>query len=314
MGRRKGNPEPSGILIIDKPAGMTSHDVVAVIRGAGRLQKVGHTGTLDPFATGVLPLCLNRATRLSNLLTSGDKRYDGEIALGVTTTTQDPTGEEVERRPVPEGLTLADVRAVAEGFLGDIEQRAPAYSAIKVDGKRLYKLAREGKEVERPIRKVRVHSLAIDELEGDIVRFRVHVSKGTYIRSLAEDIGEALGCGAHLGALRRTGAGPFVISQAIPLAKARALAEEGDIGPLLLPMDAGLPDMPKVYATAEGYRRVTTGSFLRRRELDGALPALDAGQQVAIMHGAELIALGVMMDPKEGGVVRPKTVLARPPA
>lgn len=301
------NPQPSGILVVDKPAGMTSHDVVAAVRRAGRLQKVGHTGTLDPFATGVLPLCIGHATRLAAHLTVGDKEYRGVVRLGARTDTQDLTGTVIATGPVPEGLDVAALTAVAARFLGEIEQMPPMYSAVKVDGKRLYTLAREGVEVERAARRVHVHRLDVLSVDGADVTVDTHVSKGTYIRTLADDIGEVLGCGGHLAALRRTRAGAFGLDRAVALDRVVEQAREGRLGELLVPMVDALPELPRVELSAE----------LTRKVLDGMAvfgpTDLASGALVRMVSGGELVALGeVLAVDGRGSRLRPRVVFPRP--
>lgn len=202
-----------GVLLVDKPAAWTSHDVVAKVRAHFGFKKVGHCGTLDPMATGLLVLVLGRATRLSEKLTSDDKTYEGTILLGVTTNTEDADGEVIETKPVPP-LTEADLLAVFQKFKGDIYQTPPMVSAIKHQGSPLYKLARKGIEVEREPRLVHIYDLRILATELPRINFRLDCSKGTYVRTLAADIGRQLGCGAHLSGLRRTAAGSFKLEQA----------------------------------------------------------------------------------------------------
>ena len=202
-----------GVLLVDKPSGWTSHDVVAKVRAHFGLKKVGHCGTLDPMATGLLVLVLGRATRLSEKLTSDDKSYEGTILLGVTTNTEDADGETVETKPVPP-LTEAEMVAVLDKFKGDIYQTPPMISAVKYQGRPLYKLARKGIVVEREPRLVHIYDLRMLAMELPRVNFRMVCSKGTYVRTLAADIGIALGCGAHLAGLRRTAAGKFKLEDA----------------------------------------------------------------------------------------------------
>ncbi len=211
-------PPEGGICIVDKQPGWTSHDVVARARKLLSTKKVGHSGTLDPDATGVLVLGIGRATRLLQFLTGMNKSYVGEIRLGSTTTTLDAAGEITANFEMG-GTTVEQVRQVAKSFVGDIEQIPPMVSALKIDGKRLHELAREGIEVERKARPVTISRLDIDPVEGESLTFRAAVdcSSGTYIRTLAADIGEALGGGAHLRSLRRTAVGPFTIADATPL-------------------------------------------------------------------------------------------------
>jgi tRNA pseudouridine55 synthase len=202
-----------GALVIDKPSGWTSHDVVAKIRGHFKLSKVGHCGTLDPMATGLLVLVLGQATRLSERLMSGDKRYEGTIRLGETTDSLDADGEILETRLVPL-MTVDELKEYASSFLGDQHQTPPMVSAVKIDGVPLYKLARKGKEVERKPRLVHIYRFSITDYEEPFVFFDIICTKGTYVRVIADDFGKKIGCGAHLTRLRRTASGQFDIEQA----------------------------------------------------------------------------------------------------
>jgi tRNA pseudouridine55 synthase len=207
-----------GIIVVDKPAGMTSADVVARVKRKLGGVKIGHTGTLDPMATGVLPLCLGEATKLSGVLTADDKRYDGELELGAETDTLDATGAVVrERRAEAAGVSEAMVLEAMASLSGDQLQVPPMYSAIKKDGRRLHALARAGEEVVRAPRPVRIDRFELLQFAPPWARFTVDCSKGTYVRSLVADLGERLGCGANLTALRRTRSGGFTIEQAVPL-------------------------------------------------------------------------------------------------
>ena len=207
---------PSGVLLIDKAPDMTSHDVVAIARGSLRLKKIGHCGTLDPMATGLLMLVVGRATKIQDLLMSEDKEYTGTLTLGSTTNSQDRTGEVVTEAPVPD-LSEDDLKAAFDGFTGNFEQIPPMVSAIKIDGKRLYKLAREGKTVERPPRPVFVNSYELNRIALPDVDFTVNCSKGFYVRTYVHDIGEKIGCGGHLSALRRTRSGKFTLDRAVTI-------------------------------------------------------------------------------------------------
>jgi tRNA pseudouridine55 synthase len=222
-------PEPdSGLVVVDKPGGMTSHDVVARVRRLAGTRKVGHAGTLDPMATGVLVLGVNRATRLLGHLTLADKRYDATVRLGVTTTTDDADGEVVETRPT-DGVTEDAVRSALAAFVGEIDQVPSAVSAIKVDGKRAYARVRAGEEVDLPARRVTVHALEVTAVDLPRVELAVHCSTGTYVRSIARDLGASLGVGGHLTALRRTTAGPFGLGDAHTLEE---LAERFTLTPI----------------------------------------------------------------------------------
>ncbi|MEY2530700.1 MAG: tRNA pseudouridine55 synthase [Verrucomicrobiota bacterium] len=205
---------PDGVLLVDKAEGMTSHDVVALVRRKLDIKKVGHCGTLDPIATGLLLLTIGRGTKIQDLLMSEDKEYAGTLQLGVSTSTQDRQGSVIEEKPVPE-LKDEEVRAAFEKFRGDFYQMPPMVSAIKQGGVPLYKLARQGKVVEREPRLVHVYRYSIDRIALPEIDFTVLCSKGFYVRTYAHDIGEALGCGAHLKALRRTKSGRFDVANAI---------------------------------------------------------------------------------------------------
>jgi tRNA pseudouridine55 synthase len=208
--------ELEGILLIDKPRDHTSHDVVARLRGMLRMKKIGHAGTLDPMATGLLVILLGKATRLSQYLISVDKEYEGTVELGKVTDSQDADGQVMETRPVPP-LTEAEVAAVIRSFCGDQYQTPPMYSAIKIGGVPLYKHARRGEEVEREPRFIRVMSWDMLKFELPRIDFRLRCTKGTYVRTLAHDLGQKLGCGGHLSALRRTASGSLRVEQALTL-------------------------------------------------------------------------------------------------
>jgi tRNA pseudouridine55 synthase len=310
-----------GILIIDKPEGWTSHDVVARARRALGEKRVGHTGTLDPFATGVLVLLVGRATRLAQFLSGAEKEYEATVRLGYATTTGDLTGE---RRDAPSpGEAAPDCAAVTRERLeealaplrGDFGQVPPMYSAKKVGGKKLYELARKGEEVEREAVSVRVSEFEIvaDENEDSLkpngdgtcdLCVRVVCSAGTYVRALAESLGENLGTGAHLAALRRTRAGEFGLARAVSLEGVQKLVEGG--GDFLVPVEAALPHLPAAHLTAEDARRVRHGAAVRA-PVDAA--GLEDGRQVRVCdEGGALLAVGVY--DAAAGLVRPRVMLA----
>lgn len=240
----------SGILLLDKPVGFSSNGALQKVRWLLNAEKGGHTGSLDPLATGVLPLCFGEATKFSRYLLDADKSYEALIRLGVTTDTADGEGRVLEQKEVQ--CTQVDVEAVLPQFRGDIMQVPPMYSALKKDGQPLYKLARAGEVVERKPRPVHIAELELLDLQGDLLRVHVACSKGTYIRTLAEDIGNALGCGAHVAELRRTSAGPFSLAQTVTLDELIKLQEESGSEALdqyLLSSDTGLLDWPKVELT-----------------------------------------------------------------
>lgn len=248
--RRKGRPV-DGILVFDKPAGFTSNAALQKVRWLYGAAKAGHTGSLDPLATGVLPLCFGEATKYSRFLLESDKEYRSTFTLGVTTATGDAEGEVIAEASAA-ALTAAKVEEALTAFRGTIEQVPSMYSALKHQGQPLYKLARRGEEVEREARVVTVHALELlafrpgERAEADV---RVRVSKGTYVRSLAEDLGQALGCGAHVSVLRRTQAGPFREADAVTLEQLEALKDAGDFAAmdaLLLPVDHAVLHLPEV--------------------------------------------------------------------
>ena len=235
--------EIEGVLLVDKPIGMTSHDVVYRLRRKLQIQRIGHAGTLDPLATGLLIMLVGKATKISQYLMSVDKVYEGEITLGVKTNSQDAEGEVMETRPVPE-LTEEQLRAAMKGFLGDQYQTPPMFSAVKIGGVPLYKKAREGEEVEREPRFIRVAAFDLLSFATPKLAFRLACTKGTYVRTVANDLGDKLGCGAHLSALRRTGSGKFDISQCLPLAEIEALPLP-EIEKRLIPVHQAAPSVAR---------------------------------------------------------------------
>lgn len=229
--------EMDGILLVDKPGDHTSHDVIARLRGKLKMKRIGHAGTLDPMATGLLIVLVGKATRVSQYLVSLDKEYEGTVELGKVTDTQDAEGEMMETRPVPP-FTEAEVKAAIDGFLGDQYQTPPMYSAVKIDGVPLYKSARKGEEVEREPRFIRVASWQITRFGLPRFDFRLRCTKGTYVRTLAHDLGQKLGCGAHLAALRRTATDKFNVSQALTLDQIQAMSLPEIEARLIAPRDA----------------------------------------------------------------------------
>ena len=238
----------NGIVNIYKEKGYTSHDVVAVLRKVVGQKKIGHTGTLDPDATGVLPVCLGRATKVCELLTDHDKTYEALLLLGKTTDTQDISGEVLEERN-PGNLTEEEVRSCIESFIGEYDQIPPMYSALKVNGKKLYELAREGKTVERKSRKVQIHGIRILEMNLPHVRMEVDCSKGTYIRTLCHDIGEKLQVGGCMEELERTKVGRFLKEDAVTRDEVRQKMEQGEGAELFTPLDQIFAELPAVTVT-----------------------------------------------------------------
>lgn len=257
MATKRSWQRVDGVLLLDKPSGMTSNDALQKARRLFSAAKAGHTGTLDPLATGLLPVCFGEATKFSSDLLDADKTYEADVLFGVTTDTGDAQGAVLEQRAV--AFDRAALDAALERFRGPISQIPPMYSALKRDGKPLYELARQGIEVERAARAVTIHELALLSFEGERCRLRVCCSKGTYIRTLAEDIGAALGCGAHLTALRRTVVGPLTLIGAATLDELAALDESARPLRLQAP-DALLQTLPAVRLDADAATRFTHGN------------------------------------------------------
>lgn len=291
----------TGLLLIDKPGGLTSHDVVARVRRALGERSIGHAGTLDPMATGLLVLVIGRATRLASYLTGHDKTYDAVVRLGVATSTDDAEGEPLG----PEGGDLPDdaqVMTVLERFRGTFPQRPPAHSAKKVAGVRAYQLARQDRPVElRPV-DVTVRELAWQGRTGSEVRLRVTATAGFYVRALARDIGDQLGCGAHLTGLRRVRSGTFRIDDAIALDE--ALAAGPALAGRLIPGAEALPEFEAVEVTADGLRRVLHGNQLGPGHVTGLFPTSDSAP-VRILSDGRLVAIGR----PRAGVLHPVVVL-----
>ena len=286
----------NGVIVIDKPAGMTSHDVVNRVRRILQEKSVGHLGTLDPMATGVLPLVAGRMTRLAQFYTTSNKSYEGEIRFGISTTTYDAEGDPIREIPL-ENLTLDRILESAAGFTGTIEQMPPPFSAKKVGGVPAYKLARKNKEVELKAVQVNVKRFEIFDLMGDRARFSCDVSSGTYVRSLAHDLGQKLGCGAHLSALRRTRSGEFCMEDAVTL-EALAAAMQNDTAPqLFFHPRRLLPNFPSVTADDETVAKIRHGRAVN-------LPELSRAKLVKVFEGqANLIAIasrvaGTLFHPK----------------
>lgn len=246
-----------GVLLLDKASGMTSNDALQKARRLFSAAKGGHTGTLDPMATGLLPLCFGEATKFSADLLDADKTYEADVKLGITTDTGDAEGQVLTNAAVT--TSIADVVRLLPRFTGPIKQIPPMHSALKRDGRPLYELARQGIEVEREARDVTIHALDMLGLEGDVLRLRVSCSKGTYIRVLAADIGQALGCGAHLTALRRTRVGDLVLERSVTLSQLE-LQDEVQRGAHLLPVDALLQSLPAVHLAADEANRFSHGN------------------------------------------------------
>jgi tRNA pseudouridine55 synthase len=258
-----------GVLLLDKPVGLSSNDALQKAKRLYRAEKAGHTGTLDPLASGLLPICFGAATKFSQVSLDADKAYRATLKLGQTTTTGDAEGEVTRQRPVQ--VDSAAIDAACARLSGEIEQVPPMHSALKKDGRALYEYARNGIEVERAPRRVTIHAIAIVDWHDDALVIDVSCSKGTYIRTLAEDIGEALGCGAHLSALRRTGSGALRVEQAVTLEQLQAM-DEARRDALLAPADALINDWPPVHLNNDDAGRFLSG--LRRRVTQADAPAV----------------------------------------
>ena len=250
----------NGIINIHKEAGFTSHDVVAKMRGICGQKKIGHTGTLDPQATGVLPVCLGSATKLCDMLTDKDKEYVAELLLGQSTDTQDVTGQILSEAPV--NVSEDEVRSAVMSFVGDYNQIPPMYSALKVNGKKLYELAREGKEVERKARPVSILEIEILDIKLPVVKMRVACSKGTYIRTLCADIGEKLGCGGTMKSLVRTRVGSFSLDNAVTLGQLQAFKDNGEIEKAVLPVDCCFGECPALHVQEQWRKLLENGNSI----------------------------------------------------
>lgn len=248
MGRRNRGRDVSGVIVLDKPAGMSSNDAVQRVKRQFAARKVGHTGSLDPLATGVLPLCLGEATKFSQYLLNSDKRYVAEIRLGVSTDSGDAEGEVLEERD-PSGIDRACIDAALDAFRGAIEQVPSMFSAVKHHGKPLYKLARQGIEIEREARPITVYTNVIVAFEDARLTLDIHCSKGTYVRTIAHDLGEALGCGAHVDALRRTQAGPYCEADLATFEDIEQAWDEHRLDDLLRPVASTVGQWPEVVLT-----------------------------------------------------------------
>ncbi|MEJ8546439.1 tRNA pseudouridine(55) synthase TruB [Brevibacillus borstelensis] len=289
-----------GVVVLDKPAGLTSHDCVARIRRMFGTKKVGHTGTLDPDVTGVLPICIGNATRLVEYLQDLPKKYDVVMRLGSSTTTEDASGEVVEQKHVASGeMTQEKIKEAFSRFLGEIEQTPPMYSAVKVNGKRLYDLAREGIVIERDARKVTIYELDFHHVKTDgefvDIAFSCTCSKGTYVRTLCVDLGRTLGYPAHMKQLRRVKSGPFLEKEAIPLERLEASAQAGeDVTKHVIPIAQALSFLPRYQIAPERKKAVLNG-------LATALPgfAAEEGTLICLFSGEQLLGIHrVCLGPK----------------
>ena len=293
----------NGLLLVDKPAGVTSHDVVRQVRRTAASRKVGHTGTLDPAATGLLVLCLGRATRLSDFLIGMDKTYEGVLRLGLVTSSHDLFGDILEERPVPP-LTADDLEQAFAAFTGEIQQVPPMVSAVKIDGERLYKRARRGENIERPPRPVTIHEFALRSFDGRDAAFQLRCSTGTYARVLCFDVGTRLACGGVLARLRRLAVGSYSVADAATL---DSLDSRDAVAKRLLPMETALP-LPRVQVREMGLNLVRHGRPLDRDALTGDCPIREGWVQITAPSG-KLLALGEVSADALGVWIFPRRVL-----
>ncbi|CAK0761375.1 tRNA pseudouridine(55) synthase [Gammaproteobacteria bacterium] len=306
----------NGILLLDKAIGLTSNAALQEVKRLYRARKAGHTGSLDPLASGMLPLCLGEATKISGFLLDADKRYWAEFHLGVTTNTGDSHGEVLKTLPVGT-LDPDEVRAAFARYTGQIEQTPPMHSAIKVQGRPLYTLAHQGITIERAPRTVNVYDFSLLSISGDRCTVRIHCSKGTYIRTLAEDVGAVLGVGAHVSALRRLAVGPFTNPEStVTMERLRAAGEEGDavLESLLLPMDSALGQWPAVTLTNDSafYMRQGQPVLVPRAPTSGLVRLYARGKTPGGVGEGEVspfIGVGEVM---EDGRIAPRRLIASP--
>ncbi len=289
----------TGVLIVNKHEGVTSHKIVSILRKLYDMPKVGHTGTLDPLATGVLPILLGRAVKAADFLLAEDKCYEAQLKLGITTDTQDVTGEVLTKcDDIPDEERVLEV---CKSFVGDIMQVPPMYSAIKVDGRKLCDLAREGEEVKREARPVTVYALECEKVSDDTYKLHIHCSKGTYIRTLCADIGEALGCGGVMKSLCRTRSGPFDLSQSITIEELSEMEFEERLK-LPRPTESLFEDLPGIQVNDFYTKLIKGGTELYQKKLG---TSFEEGTVVRIRHKNNFIALGKVTEFEGGSAIKP---------
>jgi tRNA pseudouridine55 synthase len=291
----------SGVLVVDKPVGMTSHDVVQAVRNGTGIRRAGHTGTLDPRASGVLVILIGPAVRLSEYVSASDKRYQAIIRMGSSTDTYDAEGS-FTRSDVPTDISEEEFEKTLKQFEGEIEQVPPPYSAVKVKGRKAYEMARQGEQVELEPRKIQVYHLDVLEWAPPEVVIDVHCSSGTYVRSLANDLGEALGCGAYLVGLRRTKSGRFSLRDAVPLRKLQEAFQAGNWYQFLIPAAEALGDWPAVELDPDEVENVRHGHRVK------ADSQLDSSMVRGVSMQGELVALLELTEGEEGPEWQPKKV------
>ena len=289
----------NGVLLLDKPLGFSSNQALQKVKWLYSAAKAGHTGTLDPLATGLLPICLGEATKFAQYVTDADKTYFATIKLGATTTTGDAEGEVLTTAPVK--VTFAQFQTVCQQFIGEISQVPPMYSALKHEGKALYEYARAGVDIERKARLITIKNIEVNALEGDIAQITVTCSKGTYIRTLAEDIGTMLGCGAHLIGLRRTETAGYLLSQAVTIEQLEAMLIEARED-LLLPVDSAIENLPKVILNLDAAYYLMQGQAVWQA---GKLPS---GDLRLYDEQNKFLGLGCLQD---DGKIAPKRLIQK---
>jgi tRNA pseudouridine55 synthase len=299
MGRRKHGADIHGIVLLDKPVGISSNRALQRVRGIFQARKAGHTGSLDPFATGMLPICLGEASKTAAFMLEAGKRYRATALLGGATTTGDVEGEVIQTCPLPD-INCEGVAQVLARFEGEIKQVPPMYSALKHEGRPLYEYARAGIEIERPARSVTIHELKLVNWQSPRLTFDVHCSKGTYIRTLAEDIASALDCCAHLVELRRTMVEPFDDYSMVTLEQLQQAKDTGGLSDLLLPVDAGLPDWPRVELDS-----VQQGKFRHGQHFPLAHGGSNTGKVRVYGPEGDLLGLAELL---QGGELQPSRV------
>lgn len=303
MSRRKHGLDIHGIVLLDKPAGITSNRALQKVRGIFQARKAGHTGSLDPFATGMLPICLGEASKTAAFMLEAGKRYRATARFGEATTTGDIEGDVIQTCSLP-SVDAEGVSCSLKGFIGEIEQVPPMYSALKHKGERLYKLAREGVEVEREPRAVTIHAIELLDFNLPEATIRVHCSKGTYVRTLVEDIGEQLGCGAHVAALRRTGVGPFNEAGMLTVTELETVAADGGhyaLDQLLLPIESGLAHWPGVKLSGDA-------AFYLRQGQPVLVPQAPTEGWVRLYEGeSQFLGMGEVLD---DGRVAPRRLMS----
>ncbi|MFX3624664.1 MAG: tRNA pseudouridine(55) synthase TruB [Ectobacillus sp.] len=296
-----------GVLLLYKPKGMTSHDCVFKVRKLLKEKRVGHTGTLDPDVTGVLPICIGRATKIAQFLTSDIKTYEGEVTLGFSTATEDASGEVVQEKEVDRVFTRAEIEEALRSLTGRIAQRPPMYSAVKVNGKKLYEYARQGIEVERPVRTITIHQFTLldnrSEFSGSPLsfRFRVTCSKGTYVRTLAVMVGEKLGFPAHMSDLIRTASGQFTIEDCITLEELEERVQSGTVEEILRSVEEALHEFPQIIVDKDQAEKVKNGAFLlNKANREGFVTVFDENKHCLAIYEP---------NPKAPGLLKPTKVL-----